>query len=229
MLISINSRYSRRAKSQERDILTQGIPAQDAPMTAPDRLPSALQKKVWLQSGCDDDPHIFSLPPNTAGMAKTRSGPHIPQNVLQQAPAPARPQPGLPYPPTPPQPGPLSRALPVILPATAASQPMMLFVALPAQSMETSPAAPQPSVPYTTQYYRRKKQEREQKESLKRKYVRKTEVILCKKCNNERKPPSHLQYFGNWHCEETATEPFAERRAALQTRGYGKKRAHTED
>lgn len=102
-----------------------------------------------------------------------------------------------------------------------------MFIVAPQGQTVTLPAAlptPKPSVPYTTEYYRKKKQEREQMGLKSRKYVRKTEVILCKKCNKERKPPSHLQYFGNWYCEETATEPFTEWRAALQTRGYGKKR-----
>lgn len=216
MITFVILRYSRHTKSNEREILTQGIHTPDAPMTAPDRLPPALQKEQSLQHGSNDRPFVFNLPPNTAGMAKTRSGPQIPEIILPPPPALTSIA----------EPGQSSRPPPVILPASAAFQPIMFIVAPQGQTV-TLPAAlptPKPSVPYTTEYYRKKKQEREQMGLKSRKYVRKTEVILCKKCNKERKPPSHLQYFGNWYCEETATEPFTEWRAALQTRGYGKKR-----
>ncbi|KAL1259000.1 hypothetical protein QQF64_009577 [Cirrhinus molitorella] len=91
-------------------------------------------------------------------------------------------------------------------------------------TLPEAPPIPQTTVPYSTEYYRKKKQEREQIGLKSRKYVRKNKVILRKKCNKERKPPSHLQYFGNWYCEEAATESFTEWRAALEMRGYGKKR-----
>ncbi len=113
-------------------------------MTAPDRLPPALQKEQSLQHGSNDRPFVFNLPPNTAGMAKRRSGPQIPKIIL-------------PPPPPPPAPAPTSlaepvlssRPLPVILPASAAFQPIMFIVAPQGQTV-TLPAAlptPQPSVP----------------------------------------------------------------------------------
>ncbi len=79
-------------------------------------------------------------------------------------------------------------------------------------------------VPYSTQQYRKRKQEREQTGTVTRKYVRKTDVILCRKCNKERKPPSHLQYFGNWYCKESETQSYGEWRAVLEERGYRKKK-----
>jgi len=214
-------RYSRRTRSNERGILTQGLHAPDAPMTAPDRLPPALQKEQSLQRGSNDKPHVFNLPPNTAGTAKIRSGPPIPQMILPPPLAPTSLA----------VPGQPSRPLPVILPTPVSFQPIMLLVAPPGQTMPAAAAAAaaHPSVPYTTEYYRKKKMEKEQMGMKSRKYVRKTEVIICKKCSKERKPPSHIQYFGNWFCEETATESFTDWRAALQTRGYGKKRPRSEE
>ena len=49
-------------KAQEKDILAQGIEIPQAPMTATKSLPLAGSF----------DPHQFSLPPSTAGMARTK-------------------------------------------------------------------------------------------------------------------------------------------------------------
>ncbi len=121
MITFVISRYSRRTKSNEREILTQGIHTSDAPMTAPDRLPPALQKEQSLQHGSNDRPFVFNLPPNTAGMAKTRSGPQIPKIILPPPPPPA--------PTSLAELGQSSRPPPVILPASAAFQPIMFIVA----------------------------------------------------------------------------------------------------
>lgn len=215
MVPFVISSYSRHVITNERGILTRGLHAPDAQMTAPDRLPPALQKEQNQQRGSNDRPRVFNLPSNTVGTAKIRSGPPIPQMILPPPLAPTSLA----------EPGQPSRPLPVILPTPVSFPPIMLIVA---PSGQTMPAAAQPSVPYTTEYYRKKKQEREQMGMKSRKYVQKTEVIICKKCSKERKPPSHLQYFGNWYCEETATESFTDWRPALQTRGYGKKRPRSE-
>ncbi|KAF3842461.1 hypothetical protein F7725_024412 [Dissostichus mawsoni] len=39
------------------------------------------------------------------------------------------------------------------------------------------------------------------------------DAIICKKCNKDRKPPAHLQYFGNWYCKESETQSHEEWRA----------------
>ncbi|KAI9545072.1 hypothetical protein NQZ68_039591 [Dissostichus eleginoides] len=44
------------------------------------------------------------------------------------------------------------------------------------------------------------------------------------KCNKDRKPPAHLQYFGNWYCQESETQSYEEWRAVLEQRGYGGKK-----
>lgn len=72
--------------------------------------------------------------------------------------------------------------------------------------------------------------ERESAGIYSRKYVKKTDVVLCKHCLKDRRLPGHQQYFGNWYCEETATVPLSEWRQQLVAKGYGKRkgRAATE-
>ncbi|KAK5891586.1 hypothetical protein CgunFtcFv8_018819 [Champsocephalus gunnari] len=62
--------FSRRCRSQEQQILKQGIPAPDAPMAGPEKLLLAMQKGTSLFPGSLAEPHAFVLPPNTAGEAK---------------------------------------------------------------------------------------------------------------------------------------------------------------
>ncbi|KAK5873320.1 hypothetical protein PBY51_018370 [Eleginops maclovinus] len=66
--------FSRRCRSQEHQILKQGIPAPDPPMAGPEKLPVAMQKGPSLCPGSVAQPHIFVLPPNTAGEAKLKKG-----------------------------------------------------------------------------------------------------------------------------------------------------------
>lgn len=222
------SRFSKRDKSQDRGVVKQGIPAPDAPMAAPEKLPAALQKGPTLFPVSLAEPHIFILPRNTAGEAKLKGRSQPP--AISQAP-------------------PSHQRLPVIAPAIPVSLPVILphvqfptvvntsstgpgtsqvmFFNIPLPSAMPPSAQTQTSsqaVPYSTQQYRKRKQMREDTGTVTRKYVRKTDVILCRKCNKERKAPSHLQYFGNWYCEETETQSYAEWRAVLEERGYRKKK-----
>ncbi|KAI7790316.1 hypothetical protein IRJ41_008666 [Triplophysa rosa] len=77
--------FSRRCKSQEQGILKQGIQSPDAPMAAPEKLPAAMQKEPTLYSGNLAEPHLFILPPNTAGEAKLK-GRSQPQAISQAPP-----------------------------------------------------------------------------------------------------------------------------------------------
>ncbi|XP_062842256.1 uncharacterized protein LOC134301486 [Trichomycterus rosablanca] len=119
------------------------------------------------------------------------------------------------------QPDSLGQVLPAklsyILPATVNQA-----TAGPSQPKVSGPR--KPDVPYTTQWYRKKKMQNEKAGIHTRKYVRYTDTVMCKKCQKERKPPTHQQYYGNWYCEETATVPFADWMAKLSARGYGKKK-----
>ncbi|XP_071325194.1 uncharacterized protein [Trachinotus anak] len=224
--------FSRRCRSQEKEILKQGVPAPDAPMAGPEKLPVAMQKGPTLHSGNLAEPHIFILPPNTAGEAKLKGRPQ-PQVVSQTlthpviAPAPPVALPFvLPSVQLPTVPGPSQ-----VMAAPGTSQ--MIFYNPPSASAIPPSAQTQTSsqpAPYTTQQYRKRKQERELSGSFKRKYIKKTDVILCSKCKKERKPPSHLQYFGNWYCEVSETQSYDEWRAVLEKRGYGEKKGQkTED
>ncbi|KAJ4931893.1 hypothetical protein JOQ06_010329 [Pogonophryne albipinna] len=58
--------FSRRCRSQEQQVLKQGIPAPDAPMAGPEQLLVAMQKGASLFPGSLAEPHTFVLPPNTA-------------------------------------------------------------------------------------------------------------------------------------------------------------------
>ncbi|KAI4826173.1 hypothetical protein KUCAC02_021814, partial [Chaenocephalus aceratus] len=58
--------FSRRCRSQEQQILKQGIPAPDAPIAGPEKLLLAKQKGTSLFPGSLAEPHAFVLPPNTA-------------------------------------------------------------------------------------------------------------------------------------------------------------------
>ncbi len=113
--------------------------------------------------------------------------------------------------------------------STVSGTSQVMFFNLPLPSAMPPSAQTQTSsqaVPYSTQQYRKRKQEREQTGTVTRKYVRKTDVILCRKCSKERKPPSHLQYFGNWYCKESETQSYGEWRAVLEERGYRKKQTN---
>ncbi|XP_023815154.2 uncharacterized protein LOC110013889 [Oryzias latipes] len=69
--------YSRRCRAQEKLILNQGIPQPAASMAATEKLPDPLQKGTPLQVGTSAQPHIFVLPPNTAGEAKLKAKPQL--------------------------------------------------------------------------------------------------------------------------------------------------------
>ncbi|XP_073719234.1 uncharacterized protein [Misgurnus anguillicaudatus] len=225
---TISDWFSKRDKSQDVGVTKQGINFPDAPMAGPEKLPAALQKGPTLFSGSLAEPHLFVLPRNTAGEAKLKRRSQPP--AITQAP-------------------PSHQRLPIIAPAIPVSLPFILpslqlptvvdtsssvpgtsqvvFFNVPLPSAMPPSAQTQTSsqaVPYSTQQYRKRKQMREDTGTVTRKYVRKTDVILCRKCNKERKPPSHLQYFGNWYCKETETQSYAEWRAVLEGRGYGKKK-----
>ncbi|KAK7157016.1 hypothetical protein R3I94_006926 [Phoxinus phoxinus] len=212
--------FSRRCKSQEQVILKQGIQAPEAPMAGPENLPAAMQKGQTLYSANLAEPHLFVLPPNTAGEAKLK-GRSQPQAIFQAPPSSRLPV----IAPAPPVSLPF--IVPPVQPPTVPGTSQVMFFNLPLPSPMPPSAQTQTSsqaVPYSTQQYRKRKQEREHTGTVTRKYVRKTDVILCRKCNKERKPPSHLQYFGNWYCEESETQSYDEWRAVLMERGYRKKK-----
>lgn len=191
------------------------------------KLSAAIQKGPTFDFGSLAEPHLFTLPPNTAGQAKLREKPQ--PLAISQPPPPCQGLPGN-------LPG--FYIAPARAPAPPVSKlhasPPLIFpsVQLPKMAPGTSQllfhmpfASPvPPAFPYTTQLYRKKKEQRAQSDTVMRKYIKKTDVILCKQCNKDRKPPSHRQYFGNWYCEVSATQTYDEWRAQLQQQGNGKEK-----
>ncbi|XP_067281933.1 uncharacterized protein [Pseudorasbora parva] len=80
------------------------------------------------------------------------------------------------------------------------------------------------AVPSSKQCYQKRKLVQEKDGISARKNVQRSLYIKCRKCNKERIKSTHLQYFGNWYCQETDTKPFAEWKAELMKRGYGRKK-----
>lgn len=53
-----------------------------------------------------------------------------------------------------------------------------------------------------------------------RRYKKRKEVTTCSKCKKDRLPETHHQHFGNWYCQETATETFEEWKARMVEKKY---------
>ena len=51
----------------------------------------------------------------------------------------------------------------------------------------------------------------------------------CKQCGEERQPPVHEQYFGNWYCSNTAGCTYQEWKEQQMEKGYGRKKKHEYD
>ena len=89
------------------------------------------------------------------------------------------------------------------------------------QTGPATAAAPEArAVPYTTQWKGDKRQKGGKAGLHKRQYNKTTEVVTRK----DRRLPGHKQYFGNWHCAETATEAGCHPLPPFSHKGYGKKR-----
>ncbi|KAG9328912.1 hypothetical protein JZ751_009327 [Albula glossodonta] len=197
--------YSKRTRSQETDVLQQAICTPEAPESGPVEQRSTLQKDTIL-SVPTDNPHVFVLPKNTAGKAKLKL--HVPTSVPAQQRLPGALQ-SLPVLSTPLSAGPVPLpAVPVFLlpgprPEGPSSQPAPRLI-LPARPSTATAGSAQEvavphsqgtGVPYTTERYRKRKLEKEKAGIHSRRYVRKSEVILCKKCQKKREPPTHQQYL----------------------------------
>lgn len=219
--------YCRRTRTQETTILQQGIQSPQSAVSGVINQPSAPQKEV-VQVAPTNNPHLFVLPPDTAGTAKLKMKRTVTE--LSQPAQNTTVQLSLERLPSTSGPRLLPKLLPVqplyqgnLPPFVLAASSSISAVAVTGPSVSTGHQTP--DVPYTTQQYRKRKLQREQAGHPTRKYVKTTTMIVCKQCNQERKPSSHKQYFGNWYCEATATQSFEEWRAALVAHGYGKKKS----
>ncbi|XP_076134916.1 uncharacterized protein LOC143117219 [Alosa pseudoharengus] len=64
--------YNKRSRSQETEVLQQAIPCPEAPIAGPVRQQSTPQKEALSVVVVVDNPHVFSLPSNTAGTARLK-------------------------------------------------------------------------------------------------------------------------------------------------------------
>ena len=104
----------------------------------------------------------------------------------------------------------------------------MLRDAAAATSGQPAPTPNQTSVPYKTKWNRNKKIKEAEKANVKRQYVRKVQVTMCRQCKKERDSAMHRQYFGNWYCQATAKESYEEWKMGFQGKGYGKRKSSSD-
>ncbi|KAH3848161.1 hypothetical protein DPMN_090518 [Dreissena polymorpha] len=97
-------------------------------------------------------------------------------------------------------------------------------MATPSGSVPFASSCSAMDVPYTTQQYRKRKIKQQQLGVHTRKYTKKSDKIMCKKCVQERTSAIHRQYFGNWYCSTTATTSFEAWKELLMDRGYGRRK-----
>lgn len=219
-------RYKRRQKKQEEALLSQGIEVSDPPVTTSQPIPPAASAPSSLSVIPNAAPFQFHLPPNTAGQSKLRI----------RSPPPPKPQslslgnPG---------------SQPIVLPCPL-SQPShllyhhgvgpqkfepgtkVIYVQVPVQQNLTSDfnipvsqqSTPSSSTPRSTAWYQRKKEGQMKEGQNVRRYKKRKEVTTCSKCKKDRLPETHHQHFGNWYCQETATETFEEWKARMVEKKY---------
>ncbi|KAL5019738.1 hypothetical protein ScPMuIL_002636 [Solemya velum] len=225
--------YKRRQKKQEEALLSQGIEVSDPPVTTSQPIPPAASAPSSLSVIPNAAPFQFHLPPNTAGQSKLRI----------RSPPPPKPQslslgnPG---------------SQPIVLPCPL-SQPShllyhhgvgpqkfepgtkVIYVQVPVQQNLTSDfnipvsqqSTPSSSTPRSTAWYQRKKEGQMKEGQNVRRYKKRKEVTTCSKCKKDRLPETHHQHFGNWYCQETATETFEEWKARMVEKKYtSRKRKH---
>lgn len=99
------------------------------------------------------------------------------------------------------------------------------FVLTPSkQKIDVPPPASCHSVPvpFTTQYYWKRKLVKEKDGSYTRKFVRR--YIQSRKCNKQKITSTHRRYYGCWYCQETDTKPFAEWKAELLKQSSGREK-----
>lgn len=151
------------------------------------------------------DPHVFTLPPNTAGQGKS----HQQRQAMPPQPPPTQ-DPGMHAHPL----------VPLVLPS-----PLGIIQLPGASAMVPVPmpsAVPFSTIPASTQSYRKRTGERMATGRQTKKYKSRSGPIKCSKCGKERSK-GHKQYFGNWYCPDTSTQKEEEWRAALTAKGYKKK------
>lgn len=214
-------RYSKRAKAQDKLVLTQGIRFVQPPKTAPENLQSPIEKPAQLPTG-KTSAHLFHCPPDTAGTAKLKQRQHLKTTETVKSTPSVDTSESAPFISQPRVLAPTPKSGQVI---PSQSQLLTFIIGEEVfQIPQGSDIHPPSSVPYTTQRYRKRKSDQEKAGVFKRKYEKKTNIKRCKQCGEIRQPPAHEQYFGNWYCSNTATCTYAEWKEQQKEKGYGKKK-----
>jgi hypothetical protein len=112
-----------------------------------------------------------------------------------------------------------SSAPKAILPAPTATTSAPTAIVFPPASLARGCADPD-SLPRSTRWYRKKREEKKAAGELVRQYKvrRTTKVYTCSRCGRSRTPDTHRQYYGQWYCPSTATESFEEWRSSREKR-----------
>lgn len=193
-------RFNQRSKAQDKKILIQGLELPSPKMTIAKVL-DALPKPTSLPSG-GADPFKFHDPPSTIGMAKLKSRPRKPTST---------PRPSVAVP---------------ILPSPTLACNIGITFQLVSKDGSSTVLIPSSGVPYSTEQYRKRKQEQDERGKPRRKYVRTATTVKCSKCGEDRIPPGHKQYTGYRYCVNKDTKPFTEWRDDLQKAGVARKRKY---
>ncbi|XP_062618987.1 uncharacterized protein LOC134280562 [Saccostrea cucullata] len=188
--------FNEKSKEQDKKVLLQGLVLPTPTMTVA-RAPEAVSKPMSLPSG-STEPFSFHDPPSTIGMAKLKSRPRKPASTFTPSVAP-------------------------ILPHPTPSNPGITFQ-LVIHSGNSTVLLPSSHIPYSTEQYRKRKQEQEELGRPKRKYVRTTTAVKCGKCGEDRTLPNHQQYMGYRYCAKKDEVSFKDWREKLQKSGAARKK-----
>ena len=198
------SRYNKKEKKKELDVIQQGIRLVQPEIASSQPLPAAAAKPASLPTV--NFPALFThtLPQNTAGQANVRGN-----------------QRGLPV------------ISPVPLPIQSTTQMLMLphhpvLMVPPDQQQHLQVPVPSSSRDQSrpNYYYYKRKQEKELTGVRSRKYTRSDNPIVCGKCGKTRDPALHRQYFGNWYCQTTEEVTYEQWKENFKSKGYKKKKTN---
>lgn len=205
IIFSCLSRYNKKGKEKDLQVVLQGIDLPQPSMSGtgapqPKEKPAAFRVR-------HGETFLFPDPPDTAGMAKLKRPRQQQSTTLPGFPIHFRP----------------------VLPSTAQQQTAVTPVAV-----RPSPS-PVPILPSSSPVFRLQtvppfsEGRPEGKDGApKRKYRKKTTVVRCSQCGEERVPPVHQQYMGYRYCGKTQGVPFEEWRRNLQSQGVARKRTITQ-
>lgn len=196
------SRYNKKEKKKELDVIQQGIRLVQPEMASSQPLPPAAAKPASLPTVNFPAPFTHTLPQNSAGQANVRGNQRA-LPVISPVPLPIQPTTQrlmLPHHPV------------LMVPPDQQQHPQ---VAVPSSSSHQS---------RSTYYYNKRKQEKELTGVRTRKYTRSDNPIVCGKCGKTRDPALHRQYFGNWFCQTTEKVTYEQWKENFTSKGYGKKK-----